>query len=383
MRALVIPLALLAGCFKPSPQEGFACFGQERWCPDPLTCQPDGTCRSSPGGGDGGGDDGPGPDGITGGPANIAFVTSGVFTAKSLGGIAGADEMCHQIGKSIGHDGRYVAWLSTAAQPAGMRLGNASGWVRVDGLPFAATKADLLAGKILYPLRRDESNTDLAGVVMTGTTPDGNGNENCVDLTSSSPTELILLGHSDGDINRWTNDDEGSCDQQFHIYCLQADTNTVVPIAPPTGLRTFLSSPFSPGGGVAAADTVCRNDAIANGLGNKFTAGLALTTASVRARVGTPSMPWARVDGVATTIDFVMTDGAISVTADGLHVDEQVFSGAVHPDLAAASGSENCNNWGAGGSTALNGLSARATRDDMFGRSSGSCGSKRVYCFEF
>jgi len=377
----VLALALLAGCFKPSPQEGFACFGQERWCPDPLTCQSDGTCRSAPGRGDGGGSDGPGDDVITGGPPNIAFVTSGTFTALSLNGVAGADKKCEDIGTTIGHSGRYVAWLSTTAEPAVQRLGSASGWVRVDGQPFAATKADLLAGKILYPLRRDENNADVVGPVMTGTSPDGASTENCVELSSGSSGDLILIGTSDAGVNRWTNNSEGSCTDQFHIYCLQADTNNVITVSPSSGPIAFMSSPFTPGGGIAAADTVCKNDGMAHGLGNNFKAGLATTSTGMRGHVGIPSARYVRVDGVETTADFINFDASISVTAAGAYLDEQVFSGALHPEDLATSGADDCNDWGNGGTTARVGQSSRATRDDNFGGIGGNCSAKRVYCF--
>lgn len=378
MRALPL-LALLAGCFNPSPKEGFACFGPDRWCPEPLSCQPDDTCRSSPGGGPDGGD-APGDDGTTGGPANLAFVTSGTFTALSFGSVAEADKKCEDIGASIGHGGRYVAWLSTTAAPAGMRLGNASGWRRVDGQPFAATRADLLAGKILYPLRKDENNQDLVADVMTGTVPDGTASENCLELQSGSSSELILLGASDADINRWTNTSEGHCNEAFHIYCLQADTNTVVTINPSPGPVAFLSSPFTPGGGLNAADTVCRTDATANGLTGNFKAALATTTTTAVGRVAPPGTPWVRVDGVETTASFFTFDAAINVTADGTHVDDAVFCGATLPDVVAASGTENCNNWGGGGSSALIGRSARAITSEAWATTTSGCAATRVYC---
>jgi hypothetical protein len=380
VRALVLALALLAGCFKPSPQEGFACFGQERWCPDPLTCQPDGTCRSSPGGGDGGGNDGSGGDGTTGGLANIAFVTSMPFTALSFGSVAEADKKCEDLGMSIGHAGRYVAWLSSSADPVSLRLGNASGWRRVDGKPFAASKGDLLAGNILYPLRKDELGNDVIERVMTGTVADGSASENCVDLTSGSANEFILLGYSYGDIQQWTNGDEGACDVAYRIYCLQADLNTTVMDTPPAGPRAFLSSKFTPGGGITAADTVCKNDGIANGLGTNFKAALATTTASATGRIAVPPSPWVRVDGVATTPDLLSFDGAISVTAAGVHLDEFVFSGAPMPNVVATSGGQNCNNWGNGGSSALIGHSARAVSNEAFGSVTSGCVPTRVYC---
>lgn len=37
---------LIGACFEPAPHEGFAC-GLDDWCPEPLSCAVDHTCRNA------------------------------------------------------------------------------------------------------------------------------------------------------------------------------------------------------------------------------------------------------------------------------------------------------------------------------------------------
>lgn len=99
--------------------------------------------------------------GVPCGPTNInrAFVTSTTHVLGALGGLAGADAICNQRAAAAGLDGTYVAWLSSSTASAASRLANASGWVRTDGKPFAKSRGDLLAGRLLYPLELDETGT--------------------------------------------------------------------------------------------------------------------------------------------------------------------------------------------------------------------------------
>jgi hypothetical protein len=378
MRAL-LALVLLGGCFKPSPGEGFAC-GPDRWCPDPLSCGLDNICRSdNP---DPSGDGGPGGDGQPTGPANVAFVTSMTYTPQQIIGVDGADTICAGLGAAIGKPGRYVAWVSTTAAPAAQRLGTASGWVRTDGKPFAASKQELLAGKILYPLRRDENGDEVLGPVLTGTLPDGTSSENCVDFTSTSGTELALLGFTDGAVPFWTNGSEGPCNGNYHLYCLQADLSNPVAAPPSSNAKMFLSSLYTPGGGITTADAKCQSDATANSISGSFVALLSSTSAAAVSRLDlNTDLAWVRVDNVEVTADFASYDGTPSVTANGTHVVADVFSGAVSPFSTSMSGADSCNDW-ASGSVSIVGVSTRGLPGETFGARTDTCAPHRLYCFE-
>jgi hypothetical protein len=374
----VIVLATLGACFTPAPREGFAC-GPDDWCPEPLRCAGDHTCRGSDadGGVDAGGVD------ATLGPANLAFVTSRLYSAVDIGNINVADQECTSTAARAGRPGNYVAWLSVTGEPALGRLGTASGWRRPDGRPFVRNRQALLDGNILYPLRMDESGFDTAGRVMTGTTDlGGAAGEDCAGLTSSSQADLMLIGYADAGILAWTSGGEGPCDAAYHLYCLQTDLDA--PLAPviAAGPRAFLSTPFLPSTGVDAADARCQNDADAAALGGTFKALLSTTQAAALARFQPlPAQPWVRVDGVATTRDFVTWDAPIEVTAAGVHVNTTVFSGSMSPTLPSRSGAESCGDWVDLDGTSLLGHSARSA-SDTFGGSAGTCSLNGLYCLE-
>ena len=364
-------MLVLVGCFKPAPQEGFRC-APNGWCPPPLACAKDGVCRKTDVTGDGGG-----PDADAATP-NVAFVTSMPFAPPVFGPPPGADTRCTQIANAAGHAGNFIAWLGNA----GTRLGNASGWVRTDGLPVANTRDDLLAGKLFYPIRKDEGRTDRAVQVMTGVNPDGVGNgEDCNGLTSTSNIDLMAGGTSDGGTNRWTNDNEWGCDQQAAVYCLQIDHDARVPPPSATGRRAFITNGmFTPGGGVGAADTLCQGEANAAMLGGTYRAFLATTTLSAVARVTLSGAPFVRPDGVATTADFVTWDAPIDVTAGTLYIDDYVFSGASSP-AATAITSESCTDWTSTSGSAKSGVAGRAG-PAAFGSVPTGCGPHRVLCMQ-
>jgi len=363
----------LVGCFKPAPQEGFRC-APNGWCPPPLACASDGTCRGTDVTGDGGG----GPD-ADNGKANLAFVTSMPFAPTMLGSYAGADARCGQLATAAGHPGSYIAWLGDVRT----RLGNASGWARIDNKPFANARDELLAGHILYPLRKDEQGGDHAGRVMTGVNPDGMANgEDCNGLTSNVVSDLTSGGASDGGTSRWTNDDEWSCDQTAAIYCLQIDHDARPPAPSATGRRAFVTTGmFTPGSGLSIADMLCQNEATAASLGGSYRALLATTMLSAASRITVSSTPFARPDGVATTTDFITWDAPINVTASGAYIDDYVFSGAASPTIASLSGSENCNDWTSTSGTAKAGVAARAG-PAAFGSVPTNCGPHRVICVQ-
>ena len=131
---------------------------------------------ASVGGDGGGGDDGGGnvdspiPPGT-----NVAFAVAAPIRAYMLGSIAGADIVCNQAAGAAHLPGNYVAWLSDSTTNAIDRLTGSRGWVRADGKPFVDTPADLIAGKIFYPLDVDEHGTALPPntKVATGTLANG------------------------------------------------------------------------------------------------------------------------------------------------------------------------------------------------------------------
>lgn len=380
MRAAPLALVcfLVGACFEPAPHEGFAC-GLDNWCPGPLLCAADHTCRSANSSGDGGVDDGGGPQGSS----NYAFVTSNVFLASSLMTVTRADNECMKAAELAKLPGRYVAWLSVSGQSALSRLGAASGWHRTDGKAFARDLPTLADGIIFYPLRKTETGDDLPGDVLTGTDDLGNATgEDCVGLTSSSTLDLILSGNSAGGTHLWTSSTDSSCAEQGHLYCLQIDHQQPVVPVPESGPVAFLSTPYMPKNGLAGADDHCMKDA-AGKLPGKFQALLSTRTMAAFDRFQPlPLTPWVRLDGVATTRDFVTWDAPINVTAFGTHLDLLAYSGATSPTQKSLSLNESCNDW-AGGTSAYVGNAASASAKAFGSIPTGTCiGDTSLYCLQ-
>lgn len=255
MRAALCALVafVVGACFKPAPQEGFAC-GLDNWCPGPLFCAADHTCRSADLPGDGGRDDGPATDGPTAdgpaadgspGPSKLAFVTSQAFSvSSSLKSITDANTACMNAAMAGQRAGTYLAWLSVNGQPASNRIAAPNGWHRTDDKPFASDLQSLLRGEILNPLSKTETGEDLNATVFTGTNEAGGATGNdCRALTTNSQTEVITVGSSTSVTRMWTNTGELSCDQPGHLYCLQIDPpEPLMPAREPRS-TAFLSTP--------------------------------------------------------------------------------------------------------------------------------------------
>src|SRR5262249_21678466 len=142
-----------------------------------------------------------------------------------LGGLAGADGLCATRAMAASLPGTYRAWLSTSTVNAKDRLAGARGWVRTDGLPFADTIADIVSGKILYPIRLDERGADLPTAlgqvfVATGTDPDGTLSTTqvgtCDDFTTVNGS--VAVGDAAGGTAAWTSAYLASgCGAAMHI----------------------------------------------------------------------------------------------------------------------------------------------------------------------
>lgn len=381
MRAAILALGcfLVGACFEPAPHEGLAC-GLDDWCPGPLRCAADHTCRSTSSPGDGGVDDGGGPQG----PSNNAFVTLDTYLASSLMTVTGADRECMKAAAAARLPGRYVAWLSVSGQSVSDRLGSAKGWHRTDGKPFARDFQTLTEGNIFYPLRKTETGADLDGDVLTGTDDLGKpAGEDCLGLTSSSASQLIFTGESTGGTHQWTNPSDIGCNQAGHLYCLQIDYQQPVVPAREPGPLAFLGTPYLPRGGLAGADAHCMDDASLVNLPGKFKALLSTTTVAALDRFQPlPSTPWVRLDGVATTRDFVTWDAPINVTVAGGYADLRAYSGATSPTQKSLSLNESCNDWTGGDSARLGTAPSASTR--AFGAigASGTCIAESVYCLQ-
>jgi hypothetical protein len=343
---------------------------------------------------------------------NVAFVTSGMLVPGTIGSnLANADAFCASSAKAAFLGGAvWRVWLSTSAATtninAATHVGSSTtGWIRPDGRPFATSTANLLAGKIYYPLRITELGQDRAPVgltVVSGTAQDGSAvaNGTCADWTSTA--ESIYLGVADGTTMVWTYEfsfGPGTCGSGAPIYCFENDTGmatVAAPVAPSNGRHAFLSkTAWQPGGGVAAADAVCQGDASAAGLASatNYRALLATTVpATDSTRISLSGQPWYRLDGaqlVSASADLADPAAgkmltALNVTPDGQYVGYfAAWTGSAVP--ASVSMTATCNNW-TSSSTAITGYFGLVSSSSSSWWGSGNnqpCGSgEYVYCFE-
>jgi hypothetical protein len=268
-------------------------------------------------------------------PFNIAFVTSTEHDGD-LGGLAGADSICNERALAAGLAGNYVAWLSIRGQGAIDRLGSASGWVRTDGQPFARSRASLMRGEILYPLRLDENGDEAfddlsAALAWTGiaTTPAGSDDGTCADWSSASSEIVARTGSGISGRGAWDSSRNDRCDLAHPLYCFGTDRAVEVPAPSAEGPIAFLSEADAPGDdGRDRFDSLCQDEADAAGLEGEFLAWVADAGEAANARYGVSGGTWARVDGVQLAIDrrtFVIRSAfvaPIAVTAGGVYLDD-------------------------------------------------------------
>jgi hypothetical protein len=340
------------------------------------------------------GDANPHTDGSIDAPAdapavNFVFVTSTRQKAGALGSLAAADSMCQGRAQAAGLAGTYVAWLSTSTTNAKDRLGNARGWVRVDGLPFADTVADIVAGRLRYPIALDElggkhdfsenvplvTNTLETGTAMAGQT--------CNDLTAPGATGITAMVGAESTF--WTHNGAGAnCNNDARYYCFGVDHATPLPpLSLPQRIAFVSRANWLPNGGLAGADAQCAADAAAAGLPGTFRALLSTPTASAASRFALAGTPWTRPDGAIVTTAFEAPIAPIVQRADGTLANTSTLTGGADP-TAIGTAASTCANWtdATAGATGDAGLSMCAGvtgyRQATFQCNSGFF----IYCFQ-
>jgi hypothetical protein len=324
------------------------------------------------------------PDGSGSASVNIAFVTSTNVQPSTLGGQIGADAFCAQRAAAAGlPTNTYVAWLSTSTSDAKTRVGDARGWVRTDGLPFADTLDALLMGRVLYPLRIDENKLDRPNAAtLTGTSRDGVFHTSASQCADFMGLGTATFGWSDGGTDIWTEQPGFDCGEPAPLYCFGIDHQTEVTVAPVTGRRAFVTKTgFGATSGLAGADAICEFEAQDAGLPGTFRALLADNGATAASRFNLAGGPWYRVDGVALTSDLVTLRAPINLHADGVTELGLAWTGAASPITPGDLGS-TCNGWTSAAASGVTGTIGRSG-PSFFGGGPLSCSlGPGVYCFE-
>jgi hypothetical protein len=166
-------------------------------------------------------------------PGALAFITASVGSGKMSSwmgaqgtGLAAADSTCQRSARTAGlpYPESFHAWLSTSAVDAKDRLTIDGPWKRLDGVQIAASKADLVDGRLFSTITQDENGEYRGGEpVWTGTVGNGTASaETCSDWTDGT-NGAGRTGTPDVSSSGWTNGAARVCEADptipIHLYC--------------------------------------------------------------------------------------------------------------------------------------------------------------------
>lgn len=158
------------------------------------------------------------------------FVTSGSWTGKELGGVAGADQRCNDAAmtnKALGGR-KFRAWLSEDGKDAITRIGASNvPYVRLDSVQVAPNVMQFTTGTLASSIDVTEAGDPAgapgicsANAVWTGTMADGTlALDNCMGWSGAGALGRIGGFSSNG--AEWTDCDTLLCGMPARLYCVQ------------------------------------------------------------------------------------------------------------------------------------------------------------------
>lgn len=318
-------------------------------------------------------------------PPNRMFVTSATFVPGTLGSVVMADAACQAAANALTPPlpGTYRAYLSSSNSNAIDRLQSASGWVRMDGKPFANTKADIANGMLYHPPRIDERGNDvLASFAATATGPGGTYNNagDCLNYSSVAAGLELIGGNTMGQGFLFSQFQPLSCAAPTRLYCFGIDRQAIVTVPPPPvgSFRRAFMRVWSPGGGLADADAQCQAAAVANNLPGTFLALLPTMAKSALSRFSLAGPPWIRADNVTilpTAADWATSayfDSAPNLSASGSMIWDNNVNWAGAPTITAI-GTATCGDWLNQTLQANYGISGYTKIDQFFASNPAQC----------
>ena len=199
-----------------------------------------GTSEASSGELDGGGEksDAPLPveDADAAKPGKRVFVTS-TMSNGIIGGRDGADSICTVAASNAKLSGKWIAWLSqggTQVPDAPDRIPHDGPFRRLDNIPVAHNKAQLLSGSLLAPIITTETGTLLTSPpieesrVWTGTTVNGKLHVDCIGWSTGNSLEFGSMGTLTRVDANWTRNGgpgfgftDWGCQTLGRLYCFE------------------------------------------------------------------------------------------------------------------------------------------------------------------
>jgi hypothetical protein len=186
----------------------------------------------------------------------------------------------------------------------------------------------------------------------------------------------------------WTFAATALCNQSYRLYCFGTQFSTALGVNTPSGRLTFVSQgTFTPGGGLAAADTLCANEASSAGLAGTYRAFPATATATAASRFSPAGADYVRIDGqpvasASTLFAGGNLAGGVWQQASGTYINTSAWTGATTPGAIGA-GATTCASWTSTAGTATTGLSGVAD-SGFWNFAALSCSSTgiHVYCLQ-
>lgn len=169
------------------------------------------------------------PFGETG---KLAFVTSVTGTgdldtwpdAGNATGVAAGDAICQARASAAGlpNPTHFKAWLSDDTTAAKDRITSDGPWVRLDGIPVAGSKSDLLDGFLFAPVNVTEAGEYVGDSAWTGTTEDGTASASCLGWTSAASDVTGWAGFDAHAGLLWVEGVLPTCSaNQLRLYCFE------------------------------------------------------------------------------------------------------------------------------------------------------------------
>ncbi len=167
-------------------------------------------------------------------PGLPVFVTSTAGTADlsswpdagGATGLAAGDAICRVRAAAAGlpHADWFGAWLSDGTTSASARLVSDGPWVRLDGYPIAASKDDLVDGKVGTSIDLDENGTFRGTRAWTATNAFGGANAG-LDCSGwlSTAAGSGGIGNTTWASGAWTDFGLDSCAGNNALYCFLDD----------------------------------------------------------------------------------------------------------------------------------------------------------------
>jgi hypothetical protein len=290
---------------------------------------------------------------------NLVFVTSGTFPA-TLGSAAAYDAKCNAAATAAGINdtggASYVAVTSDTTSTFTARLGtSARGWVRMDGHPFGDTQSSLIPGNAIFnSVRYDEtgavakSSMYMTGVFGNGTATDAGSN--CDNWTSTSTSNALLFGQSEGGPFDWTYGALGaSCASSWSILCMGKIRGLAVSPVVTSGRKIWTTATAFTIGGAMTPDQFCQAQMPA---GVTAAAALIATTTKPASSVLNMTMNYVRPDGTLVGTGAQIAAGGVLPSgiwqsADSVYrgfTPGRVLTGATAP-TALGTVASTCGNW--------------------------------------